>query len=351
MKNFNIIWKLTIAFTLCSIMVFAGNPDRQGEAGAPELLFNPWARSAGVHGLNTASIVGVEAMRLNIAGLSRINSTELVLANTRLYEGANLKLNALGLAQKVGEGSAFGLSLVAVDFGDIPVTTIAQPEGTGATFSPSFFHFGLGYSYTYDNKISVGVLFRGISESTTTVSAFGFTLDAGVQYVTGDNDNFKLGISLRNMGSTMKYEGGGLSIEVPSPGDNKNDNFITTVENRSEKFQLPSVLNIGVSYDFISKEDLIVRGMGNFTGNAFAQDDIGVAAEVFIKDYIGLRAGYRLALGDTPPGENNLYSGIAGGISLNLPFGGLEKGIGIDYAYRTTDPFEGSHNFSLRIRL
>ena len=58
----------------------AGNPDRQGEAGANELLFNPWARSAGLHSMNTASIMGVEAMRLNIAGLARVPGTELLIA-------------------------------------------------------------------------------------------------------------------------------------------------------------------------------------------------------------------------------------------------------------------------------
>lgn len=34
----------------------AGNPDRQGEAGAYELTLNPWARSAGLHSLTTACI-------------------------------------------------------------------------------------------------------------------------------------------------------------------------------------------------------------------------------------------------------------------------------------------------------
>ena len=50
---------------------FAGNPDRQGEAGAYELLMNPWARSAGLHTLTTANIMGVEALQLNVAGLAR----------------------------------------------------------------------------------------------------------------------------------------------------------------------------------------------------------------------------------------------------------------------------------------
>jgi len=168
--------KLKQLFLLCvivlmTVVAYAGNPDRQGEAGAGELLFNPWARSAGLHSMTTSSVRGVEAMRLNIAGLSRIENTELLIGNTRLYEGTDIKLNSVGFAQKLGESSAFGLSLVSVDFGDIPVTTTAQPEGTGGTFSPGFFHFGLGYSYTYENKISVGLLFRGISEGLSNLSA------------------------------------------------------------------------------------------------------------------------------------------------------------------------------------
>ncbi len=34
----------------------AGNPDRQGEAGAYELLMNPWAKSAGLHTMTTANV-------------------------------------------------------------------------------------------------------------------------------------------------------------------------------------------------------------------------------------------------------------------------------------------------------
>ena len=68
---------------LVATSVWAGNPDRQGEAGAPELLMNPWARSAGLHTMTTSMITGAEAMRLNIAGLARINKTEVILANTQ----------------------------------------------------------------------------------------------------------------------------------------------------------------------------------------------------------------------------------------------------------------------------
>ena len=332
-------------------MSFAGNPDRQGESGAGELLFNPWARSAGLHTLGSASINGVEAMRLNVAGLGRINSTEILLSNTRLFVGTDIKLNAFGLAQKIGENSTFGVSLTSVDFGEIPVTTTLQPEGTGGTYSPNFFHLGLGYSYTYANKISVGLLVRGVSESLANVSAFGLALDAGIQYVSGEQDNFKLGISLRNIGSPMRFSGEGLSFEVDSPGNS--GEYKITFDSRAEDFELPSVLNIGISYDQYFADDLImVRGVANFTSNSFSQDQLGVGAELYFKDIVTLRAAYKKDIGSVNAGEQNVYTGLAAGISLELPLNkDSDRKVGIDYGYRTTDPFRGSHNLTVRLTL
>ncbi len=327
---------------------FAGNPDRQGEAGAGELLFNPWARSAGLHTLNTSSITGVESMRLNVAGLGRINSTELYAGSTSLYSGTGINLNALGYAQSVGSNGAFGISLMAVDFGDITVRTEDQPEGTGASYSPSFFHMGLGYAYTYDNKISVGLLFRIISESTTDVSARGFALDAGIQYVTGDRDEFKLGISLRNIGSPMKFSGEGLSFQGPAPG---NEDVTLTINRRAESFELPSVLNIGLSYDVYLMDDIYVRGIGNFTSNAFSLDQLGVGLELFFLERFVLRGAYRTDVGTANDiATESIYSGLAGGVSLNVPIRrGSNQTIGIDYGYRATDPFNGTHNVAVRL--
>ena len=337
-----------ILFTLCisSLMLFGGNPDRQGESGAAELLLNPWARSAGLHTMNTSSVTGIEAMRLNIAGLSRIENSELVIANTRLYEGSTLKLNALGFAKRVGKSSAFGITLVAVDFGDIDVTTTNSPEGTGSTYSPSFFNLGIGYSYTYANKISVGFLFRGVSESLANIGAFGFGLDAGVQYVSGAKDNFRLGISLRNIGSPMKFGGEGLSFQGDNPGNS--GDYELTFDQRAEDFELPSVLNLGISYDFYFGEDLMFRVLGNFTSNAFSSDQLGGGAELTYNENFTIRAGYKKDIGEIV--NPNLYTGLSAGASVILPFANDGKNkIGVDYAYRATNPFRGTHNLSLRL--
>lgn len=337
-----------LLLSLGCTVAFAGNPDRQGEAGAAELLLNPWARSAGLHSMSTSSVAGVESMRLNIAGLSRINKGELVIANTRLYEGSTLGINSIGFATKAGKNGAFGISLVALDFGDIPVTTNAQPEGTGGTYSPSFFNIGLGYSYTYENKISVGLLVRAISETLPDVSASGFAIDAGVQYVSGDKDEFKLGIALRNIGSPMEFGGEGLSFRTEAPDSPVG--YGLTVNQRAEDFELPSLLNIGISYDFYFGETNFLRGVANFTSNAFSRDDIGVGAEFSFRDLVVIRGAYKLSLDSGEGVEDNLYTGLAGGVSIDVPLKRAgNRIVGIDYAYRATNPYKGTHNFSLRL--
>jgi opacity protein-like surface antigen len=338
-----------LAFLAVATASWAGNPDRQGEAGAYELLLNPWARSAGLHTLNTSFVSGVEALRLNPAGLVRVNQLEVVLSRANYLEGAGIGMNALGLSRKIGDNGAFGFSLMAMDFGDIEVTTTDQPEGTGATFSPNFFHIGLSYSHVFENKVSVGITFRGISQALANVNAFGFAIDAGIQYVTGPKDNFKFGISLRNVGSPMQFSGEGLSTQRPSP----NGNYELTVDQRAARFELPSTLNIGMSYDFLFGESHRLTALGNFTSNSFSRDNLGAGLEYSLKDQFMLRAGYRHEVGVEFVAEEPIYTGLSAGASIEFPLSRKEKDtrIGIDYAYRDTKVWNGTHNVSVRFSL
>lgn len=348
MKKHILYTFLILLFAGVSTLSFAGNPDRQGESGAGELLFNPWARSAGLHTMSTSSIMGVEAMRLNVAGLARITKSEVLIGNARLYGNA-IGLNAIGFATKVGENGALGVSLNSVDFGEIAITTEDQPEGTGGFISPSFFNLGLGYAHTYENRVTVGVLVRLISEQLPTVTASGIAIDAGVQYVSGEKDNFKLGISLRNIGSPMKFGGQGLSqaVEAPTGGGAV---FNLTVDQRAEEFELPTVLNLGLSYDFYFTDEVYLRALGNFTSNAFSRDQIGGGLELFLLDKFAVRGAYRFELDQAGIQSANLYSGLAFGASIDVPLSkaGATR-FGVDYAFRATNTFSGSHNVAVKL--
>ena len=338
----------TLIIFLSLQSVFAGNPDRQGEAGAYELLMNPWARSAGLHTLSTSMVQGVESMRINIAGLPRISKTEIKLSNAQYLFGTGITMNAIGIAQRMGKdkNSAFGISLMALGMGDIDVTVVNLPEGTGATFTPAFFHLGLSYAHIFENKVSVGILLRAISESISDVNAFGLGIDAGVQYVTGERDNFKFGISIRNVGTPMKFGGPGMSIQ--NSATNPAVEYPLTYDQRGNKFELPSMLNIGLSYDFYLRDAMRLSTLGNFTSNSFSRDQIGVGLEFGLNEKFMLRAAYKYELGAVEEGQANIYTGISAGASVifNLKKNEI-NGLVLDYAYRMTNPFGGTHNISL----
>lgn len=343
---------LTLAFVSATCLLFAGNPDRQGEAGASELMMNPWARSAGLHSMTTSMVSGVEAMRINPAGIVRIDGSQALIGHARYLGSTGISMNAVGLSLGMGESGALGISIMSLDFGDIDVTTEAQPEGTGATYSPTFFNVGISYAHMFENNISVGMLFRAINQSIADVSAFGFALDAGIQYVSGPQDNFKFGISLRNIGGPMSYSGEGLTFRQNNP--NADDfPFELRFSQRTASFEMPSLLHIGLSYDFYSGfgDRYRLTPVVNFTANSFSRDHLGGGLEFGFFDIVAIRGGYRYEMGAGSALEDKeVYTGLAMGFSLNLNFReDSSTGFFIDYAYRDTNPFDGTHNFSLGI--
>lgn len=348
-----------ILLLLLPVFVWAGNPDRQGEAGAYELLLSPWGQSSGLNLLNTSNVSGVEAMRLNPAGMYIDHNTEVLFGNTQVMLGAGLQIFSAGFAQKVGKVNDAGkqrgtmsFNINALNFGDIETTNVFQPAGDGSTFSPSFLHLAAGYSHSFKDKIFVGFLVRGISETVTDVQAFGAALDAGIQYKGGKDDRFRLGVSLRNIGPSMIYRGEGLTR--PTDSDiNPANGYLTTFYFRTQKFELPTTLNMGISYDFkFTGGTSYLRTMANFTSNAFARDAIGLGAEFNFKNFLMLRASYKYNLGTVVEGTNDVYTGLGAGFSVNVRTNKEKQNrVGIDYAYRTTLHFNGTHNIGIRLML
>ena len=347
---------------LASATAFAGNKERIGQAGANELLINPWARSTGFGGANSAFVTGVEAFNLNISGLSSINSTELYFSNVMLFTGADISINSIALGQRVGESAVFGLSINAMNLGEMEVTTVQNPDGGQGTFTPQFLNLAVAYSRAFSNSIHGGGAIRIISESINDVGAQGVALDAGIRYITGAYDRVKFGIALRNIGPKMRYSGDGLS-EVVLLQDGE-----FTLNQRTEAFELPALLNIGASYDMYlfggtdegeddesAPSDYRVTLAGTFTSNSFSQDQIRGGVEFGYARYFAVRAGlvYEAnGFANLGEGRVNANTGPTVGFTAMLPFKGSDvSGLSVDYGYRFANPLGGTHTFGLRIHL
>ena len=357
--------KLLVAFTMFSLfgnVVLAGNEDRAGEAGATQMLINPWTKSVGWGGANTASVKGLEAMSLNIAGLAFTRKTELLVNHKRFLVGSDVSINSFGLAQKIGESNVLGISIMSMNFGDVPITTEDLPEGGIGTFSPKITIMDVGFAKAFSNSIYGGFALRIISESIANVSSRGYAFDAGIRYVTGDNDQIKFGIALKNVGPTMNASGDGLSFSETN--SNAGFDISSSQNHRVAAYQLPSLLNIGFSYDFYVSptvdstsssisSDHRITAAANFTSNSFTKDQYRVGAEYSFKEMFQLRGGYVLEQNTWFDSEERtyIYTGPTFGASFIAPLGKKGTTLGIHYAYQMTEVLSGTHSIGIKINL
>jgi len=343
---------IIIASGLLFTNVYAGNPARIGEEGATELLINSWARSSGMADANIASLSGVESMMLNVAGLAETKKTEFVFSRTNWLTGSGIYINSFGFSQKLGKdnNSAFGVSVTSFDFGSIPITTANQPEGGAGTFNIQMINIAVGYSHQFSDAINGGVLVRAIDEGVPSVSAEGVALDAGVQYNTGAQRQIHFGVSLKNVGPTMTFGGDGLTLE----GTPQGGAYVLSLQSRSAPYELPSQLRLGGAYDFhLDSTNQMLTIAATFVSNAFDNDQFTIGAEYSYHTYLMLRAGYMYQAGMYTAGAaSTVMAGPAAGVSVDIPFGkDKSKRFAIDYSYRVSAPFAGTHTFGARMNL
>lgn len=335
-------------FLSMNVQVFGGNKDRSGQAGAPELLINPWARSAGMGLSNPAYTKGTEALFSNVAGISATKKTEINFAHTRWLSSSGIAINAAGLTQKTGESSTLGLAFVAMQAGDILRTTEDMPEGIG-TYTPTFMTIHMAYARTFSEQIQGGATLKIISESIADLSAQGIAMDAGIQYRTGSTDQICFGITLKNIGPSLVFTGNGLTFRGVVSGSNNT----LTMAQLSERYELPSLLNIGMSYDLAFGESHQVTLAGGFISNSFTNDQFTFGIDYQFKNYVSLRGGYTYEKGIFDATERtSALLGPSAGFSVDVPFN-KEKGsiFSVDYSYRVTHPFDGIHTVGIRMSL
>jgi hypothetical protein len=357
-KNIAILSALLAVSTL---KLTAGNPERQGQAGAAQLTINGWARSSGWGWANGGGITGVEAMYMNVAGLDRsLNATELAFHRTQWLVGSGIGINNFGFSQKIGDGEkgTFGVSVMQFGIKPIEQTTESNPYGGIGTYRVNMTNIGLAYSKSFSNNISAGIIFRAINEGIPDVRATGLSMDAGVQYTTTlkptankiKQNDVKFGISLKNIGPDMTPRGEGLSYKATL----QNGDYVKTVQSKVDRIKLPALINISGSYDIrLDKGDVynnkLTVGFG-FTNFAFSANQTTLGLEYTYKNFLSFRSAFVHQKGVfDKENRTSAFTGLCAGVSYDVKSG--SNVISIDYSYRATNPFNGTHSFGLRIGL
>ena len=358
-------------------------------------MVNPWARTTGWGEAGVACVTGYESMHLNVAGLAFTKKLEVGFNNSQYLVGTGLQVNAAALAIRVGENSVLGAMVNVYNWGEIEKTSENMPEGGFGTYKPGYATIGVSYAREFSNSIYGGITIKMLNEHTDNIKSSGFAIDAGIQYITGfgkykdirNRDNIHFGITMKNVGTTMKYTGDGMTFVGFSP-----TGTLMSVENRSQEYELPSLIKIGLSYHIRlapkvdEEEDVVYSNHNlaialNFTSNSFTKDQFHVGIEYSFMEYLFLRAGYTYEKGLYSVNDcTTWFNGPSAGITLQAPLKKREGGksssrlsdgsspkkaiyglnttsvstrpvLAIDYSYRFTNIMGGVHTFGLRVTM
>lgn len=336
---------LAVGFAATTFHDAMADDERRGTAGAEHLTVPLTARTIGLGGGFASGLTGtngLEGLWGNPAALTVNTGTNAMFSHMDYV--AEIDVNYFGVAQRIG-ANQLALTLTNWGFGDIPLQTEASPEITDVTWSASNFTLGATYAREFTDRISAGVTFKIVSERIDDVNANGMAVDAGMTYVAGES-GLRFGVSLKNFGPQRSFEGTGLKrnsrvlTQAGSPTD-----LDATVTLDGANYELPSLLNFGVAYTRPIGGAADVTLMGNFRSNSFSSDQYSAGVELGFMNLLYVRGGYAL--------EDNMdlsfYSGGNFGAGLNLNVSGTA--VAVDYAYRTTDIFDGVNVITAAITL
>jgi hypothetical protein len=346
MKKNNIFKIGTALLVLVSLALSQGA--RNGTEAASQLLIHQGARYLSGGG-SAATVDGMESAYWNPAGLSKSQGVTAIFSNRSYIAGMDVQF--FGVAASIGQLGTFGLNGRTIDVGDIEVTDIYNPDGTGEIISPSYFTVGLTYARRLSDRTGMGLSFNYISEGFGRVNATGFTIDAGVQYENFlDVENLDVGVALRNFGNPMTYDGSGLWVNAEASGSSRQTTWYKV---EAGGFDMPFIMDISGAYSIAG----INVGL-TYEVNHFSQDKVKLMAEYGFQDIAAVRVGYLMDAEaakddkDTPDVDEselieNIFAGPSFGASLNLS-SLIGVDISIDYAMFITEYFDNNQVIAIR---
>jgi hypothetical protein len=340
-----------------------GNNDNTayGTTGAEFLLLGAGARGTALGPSYAALGTDASALYYNPAGAA-LGTRPTVTVGTVDYI-ADTRYSWGGIAFPFSGNKVFGLQLGTFGFKDQLVYTVEQPDGDGSTYSVNETFVGLSYGQQFSDRFSAGVTAKGVFDNLGTVSGRAFALDFGTDFHSQLNGHpVRLGFTIHNLGTTLKYNGGDLNAAIPR--DTIGGTEPIPAEFKTKGFSLPTVFQVALAYDILSASSqnnkLTVVGSFNQANNNRA--GFGFAGEWTTRNLGGsgfgaaLRGSYTWApannvdvSGAVPTAlndEENLQGSAAGG---GLFYDKENFLLGVDYAFKYMGILGATHFVSLTV--
>jgi opacity protein-like surface antigen len=335
---------ILLALVLISSMTFCqsdfvSNVSKRGTAAASFLSIGEGARATAMGSAFVAVANDQSALFWNPAGLAKIDGVGIYFDHTNWI--ADVAFNYLAASYNLGGMGTVGFSFTSSSYGDMKVTTVDAPNGTGQIFSASDIAFSLGYAINLTDNFAIGFNPKIIYQSIWETSAIGFAMDLGVQYRT-PFDGILLGMSISNFGTKMHLQGNSTIVTYdPDPSTTGNNGKIAA-NLGTDYWSLPLNFRVGLAYTPIATEN------NKFTIDIDAlhpsdnYESVNVGGEYVFHDLIAIRGGYKSLFLQNSEESFALGFGVKQILLGNVA-------IRLDYAYQNFGRLNNIQKFSLGI--
>jgi hypothetical protein len=331
---------LVAAFVLAGAPGQAHAQDKVGTTAAPFLTIGVGARALAMGGAQAALASGPTALYWNPSAITTMRTSGFEFSHTEWFVGSTYQHAALVL--NLGGAGHVGLSLLALDYGQMEVTTVANPDGTGELYTPRDLAVGLTYSRALTDRFALGGTVKLVSQRIRNVSDSGLAVDLGVNYVT-DFRGLRIGMTMTNFGTGMQLGGRDLrqAIDIDPQIAGNNDRLGALLE--TDEWSLPLTFTVGLAVDAVQMGNSRVTLSVDATAPADNAQMANVGLEYSFNDLFYLRGGVNRAFA-TQSEDTGLTGGVGVRYSINNTLAGY-----FDYAYLTHDVFDAPQVFSLGV--
>ncbi len=322
--------------------VIPQNVSKKGTTAAAFLEIPAGASAIGMGGAFVSLANDATALYWNPGGISLAQKYEAVLSHSQWL--ASTKFDFAGLVLPLGDFGTLGMSFTSLNMGDMKVTTVDQPDGTGEFFSAGDLALGISYARNLTDRFSIGFTGKYIRQKIWHMTASAFALDIGTLFKTDLIGGLTIGASLLNFGTPMTLEGRDTRyfIRVDETKQGSNERIPTNIE--MDSWELPLIFQIGVSTNAINTEDyrLTLAADAIHPNNDF--ESLNLGGEFSFMGFISLRGGWQsLFLKDAE-------GGMSLGLGLNSRMLFSEAIVKFDYAYRDFGRLNNIQVFSVAVQ-
>ena len=327
---------------LCLPLVVSGQDfAKVGTSGAQFLKIGIGARAVAMSEAYVAVANDASAIFWNPAGLVLVEKNDLLLAHTEWM--ADVGIQAAAFAKTLEGIGTVGLSFSYLGSGDMDVTTVSEPQGTGETFSYSDFMLGASYARWLTDKFAIGGNLKYVREDFGTsnpitgedIKASAWGVDIGTLYFTGYK-SLRMGMSVQNFGPELAPGG---RVQDYTDYDPELGDYIRDEETGYRNYHMPLIFRVGLAMDLLDIEDHFVTACVEADHPNDNIERLNMGAEYWLMNLIAFRAGY-MARHDSQT--------VSFGAGFKFDVSDLGD-VRVDYAYSDMGILDGVHRFSMGI--